>query len=136
MTPRAGRALRNLYLLLGLALPLFVLAVLLQAVVMPPSWMSRSTVVTEAGPAGLFQYAVLFLPVLFGGLIHQMILWGLGRRWSWSGSRVIVGTTSLVILLTIAAFGESASVMSSPRSWFPILCLIFTYGLLAQPLER
>ena len=130
------RAARNLGLLVLVALPLGVVALVLQTVLFPPAWINRDGTTIDPVPAAVFQFLVLLLPVLAGGLIHQVLLWLIPDHWPRVQLRSMILLSSLVIPAVLLVFGSSASVMGSARALIPVGMIVVVYGLLAKPLPR
>ena len=136
MSPVIHRAGRNLGLLLFIALPLGVIALVLQTMALPPTWMRSGGAELEPVPTAVFQMLVLSLPILAGGLIHQLLLWFIPGDWSRVQRRSVILLSALVIPALLLLFGNSASVMSSGRAFIPLAVIVVVYGLTAVPLRK
>lgn len=129
-------AAHNMGLLLLIALPLGVVALMLQTAIVPPTWMRRDGTQIEMVPAALFEFLTLLLPVLAGGFVHQLLLWVIPDTRVRVTQRVLILLTSLVIPVVLMLFGSSASLVGSARAWIPLGIVVVAYGLMARPLPR
>jgi hypothetical protein len=78
-----------------------------------------------------FTYAVVyFLPVLVGGLAHQVLLAALPRSWSLRARRGAAVVLTIVVPVVLLLFGQPVDVLG----WFavPVGVALLAYGLLMR----
>lgn len=131
-------AVRNLVLLVVVALPLAMLAVWAQTLIFPPDWMQGSEGGASAGDylAGfLFWMLILVVPVFLGGCLHQAILYSFPTSWTATRQRLGIICTSPVILVGFLAIGNAHQAFLLPRMFLPVAVALLSYGFLARPLR-
>jgi hypothetical protein len=127
-------AVRNVLILLGVALPVLLVSAMLFG------WLADGGTgrpsLDELVASLVFVYAMWVLPALGVGAIHQLLLATLPRDWNARTTRLVIIGTSLALAGLIAAYVGSASTLE--RGWRLALALLpsaFAYGALVQPLR-
>ncbi|HEX8361044.1 MAG TPA: hypothetical protein VF613_13095 [Longimicrobium sp.] len=133
-------AFRNLAILVFGALPLVIALVWLETLIAPLDWMKG---IDSQGSTGdyavalLFWMLVLVIPVLMGGVIHQLLIGLIPNSWAPAQQRLAILLTSPVILAVFALLSTgSPGLLFSWRGLIPIGIALLCYGLTATPLSR
>jgi len=138
MMPRTWNpVIHNLALLAFGALPLAIVGGWAVAVLFPAEWM-KGTARSSAGEYAsgfLFWFVVLIIPVLMGGLLHQVAIRTVPPSWSRVQQRIAIVATAVVIPVGFLLIGNSPMLFRSWKLIVPILVGMTFYGLLAKPLK-
>lgn len=132
-------ALRNLAILVFGALPLGIALVWLESLIVPLDWMEgveRGGSVGEYATGLLFWLLVLLIPVLLGGIVHQLLVGLIPASWAPIQRRLAILLTSPVILVMLVLLSTgSPELLLSWRGLIPIGIALLFYGMLAKPLS-
>jgi hypothetical protein len=133
-------ALQNLAILVFGALPLTIALVWLETLIAPLDWMKG---IDGGGSVGdyvvgfLFWMIVLVIPVLVGGVVHQLLIALVPASWSPAQRRLAILLTSPVILAALVPLSTgNPGLLFSWRGLIPIGIALVCYGLTARPLSR
>lgn len=137
MPRRLNPVVRNLTILIFGALPLTIVVGWLVTVLFPPEWMQGA----EQGSAGdyasgfLFWFLILVIPVLLGGLLHQLAIRAIPPSWSRAQQRLTILGTAVVVPLGFLLIGNSPDRFANLKLIIPISAGMIFYGLLAKPVR-
>ena len=134
---RWGRAGFNLLILVGGALPLWIVAEWLQALVFPPPE-SGSTGWGKFGDAAqmfVLEFFAMGIPLLFGGVLHQAALLVIPKSWSRRVSRATILVTSPLVGVFLVAMTGNPEQFFSPCIVAPTMLALAFYGLVAKRLH-
>ncbi len=137
MTEERKIVLRNLAILIFGALPLAILSSWLASSLFPLDWMretERGSSVGGQASGFLFWFLILFVPVLIGGLIHQIALGAIPSSWKGVHRRLAILFSAAVIPLGFILIGNRPGALLMPRALLPIMIGLMFYGALARPL--
>jgi hypothetical protein len=131
-------ALWNVWVAVGVALPIGLLSVIGFSAVFPPSWVGEGgrvwTSVGDAAGGFLFWYLSLAPLVLGATIAHQILLALLPRHWFGVRARAAVAGTAAVGCLLLVYYQY---VRSSEMYWLAVVALtlpgLAVYSLLANP---
>ena len=135
MTSTLNTAARNLTLLLVVAIPLAILTGWIEGLIYPVEWVRDLTASTSASgslSAVLFWYLVLFVPVLVGGILHQVVLRVLPMPREPGMRRITVLLTAPIVLVGFLFVGNSLGGLLTPRAIAPIIVALLGYSMLAR----
>ena len=131
MPTNSRPAMFNLCVLLFGALPVAIAVGWLTARISPPEWaQTASRGIGRDMLAGFtFWYLSLFVPVVAGGLLHQLVLKLLRGRTRGLVQRLVLVATAPIILLGFIPFRGAWG----PKVAVPALVALALYGLIAKP---
>lgn len=124
-----GTIVRNLSLLMIVALPIAVVTGGALVKLFPPDWARDvDTGLGSAFSALAFQYVALALPVLVGGVLHQVLLWATSRR-SLVHNRTWVMISSVVVVVPLLLPRMNPARLFSWLVLAPMIVGLTIYGL-------
>jgi hypothetical protein len=131
---------RNLIIMLGVALPILLVSGLLVGWVFAPA---RAGAGGRFGPSPtafvayiMFLYPIWVLPALGVAAIHQVVLAAVPRNWPARTTRlIIVGTALAIVALTLGYVASTTAETHLLPIALTLLPAVVVYGLLAQPLR-
>ncbi len=133
--------LRNLFIMLGVALPILLVSAPLVGWVLSSPWRGGRGVASPSFEDFLasfvFWYPIWTLPALAIAALHQLVFAAFPRNWSARTTRLVILATSLGTGASIVGYVASKS--TSARGLALALALLpsaVAYGVLAQPLRR
>lgn len=131
-------ALRNILIMLGVALPILLVTGPLVGWMLDWAFVGArgASVLTGLPASFLFWYPIWALPTLGIAAIHQLVLVALPHDWPARTTRLAILGTSLVIVGLIASYVASAS--SKERGLALAVALLpaaVAYGVLVKPLR-
>ena len=126
-------AIRNIVVLLCVALPFAIVLGWLIAILFPPEWMrdSEPTAATEILAGFAFWYLTLAVPVAIGGGLHQLVLCAIPARWRGRRVRIGIVATAPVVAIGFLFFRHAWGAGLIVPTVLPLLL----YGFLARPVR-
>lgn len=127
-------ALRCVLILALLILPLNIVLIEVISFVSPPAW--AQNLQAEHGEAVgyfLWQYVLLILPIVLGGIVQALLLWSFTPRVGKGTTRFILVLSTLVVPVVIVVMGTRLELLLSPRAGIPLLVSLVVYGLIMPP---
>lgn len=138
MTSALKTAGCNLAVLLAGAIPLAIITAWIEGLIHPVEWkrdVIQVTEVSEVLSAFLFWYLVLIVPVLIGGILHQVLLRFLPMPHGATGQRIALLLSTPIVLLGFLVVGNSPGGMLVGRAIAPIIIALLGYGMLVRGLS-
>ena len=135
---RLSPAIWNLGVLLVAALPLWIALEWLQAMIFPPTWLREADSWGSIGDAFqmfVLQYLAMSIPVLAGGILHQIVLRNLPFEFSRRRKRIAIVATSPIVGTVLIAITGNPELLTSSRVLIPNLVSLLVYSSLAKPLR-
>lgn len=137
MNKPIGLSLRNLAMLVFIALPLAMVVAWILGQIAPPAWRSEMDGQgSKLFSTFLFHFLILLVPSIIGGVIHQLILWFVPLSREQPMRRAIIVLTALVIPAAFLLTGTPPEILMSPRALVAIAVGLLTYGFLAKPIRE
>jgi hypothetical protein len=79
--------------------------------------------------AALFYFIVLIIPVLLGGMVHQLLLLAIPRHWPALRKRLIgVAISGITIPSALLLTGTDPQLLAAPLVWVPLVAVLLAYG--------